>query len=720
MTFHHDKSMILPPCFQLIFREFSVQTSRSCFMKHITPLLLTAFCLLSFSNSLLAQPKHALTFDDLISWGRVADPQVSPDGKWIAYTVTYYSKETNKGNSDIWLISSEGGAAKQLTNSPKSDNSPRWMPDGKTIAFISARDGDPQIYTVSVNGGEPVKVSSIATGVSGLVVSNDGKYFAFASDVFADCGSDSCNKARNSELENGKVKAKVFTHLPYRVWDHFTDGKRSHVFILSSSGGTAVDATPGDYDTPPIDIGGNVDYAFSPDNKELAFVRNTDPMIAVSTNNDIFVVALQDGKPVGEPGRITENKANDNQPVYSSDGKYIAYRAMKRPGFEADKYDIVLYERATGKRTMLTEKFDRSPDEVLWSPDGKALYCDADDQGYHSIYRISLPTKKIEAKVDQITSRMYVAGFQLTPDGRSFVFTRTTSRNPHEVWRLDADGKNPVQLTTTNDASIAKIEMNPLEEFWFDGAEGRKVHGFILRPPFFDPAKKYPMVYLIHGGPQGQWDDITHYRWNPQMFASPGYVVVMVNPRGSTGYGQQFTDEISGDWGGKVFVDLMNGVEYVMKTYSFIDTARIGAAGASYGGYMINWIEGHNDKGIFKVLVGHDGDFNAVSAYGSTEELWFDEWEFKGTPWENRDLYEKFSPSNFVKSFKTPMLVIHSQLDYRLDVSEGFQMFTALQRMGVPSKMLYFPDEGHWVLKPLNSELWHKTVLEWLGNYLKK
>ena len=689
-------------------------------MKQIFSLLLIAFCLLLIVNRSPAQSRHALTFDDLISWGRVADPQISPDGKWIAYTITYYSKETNKGNSDIWLIPFEGGAARQLTNSPKSDNSPRWMPDGKTIAFISARDGDPQIYTVSVNGGEPVKVSSISTGVSGLVVSNDGKYFAFASDVFADCGNDSCNKARNSELENGKVKAKMFTHLPYRVWDHFTDGKRSHVFILHSSGGTAVDATPGDYDTPPIDIGGNVDYAFSPDGSELAFVRNTDPMIAVSTNNDIFVVALQDGKPVGEPRRITENKANDNQPVYSPDGKYIAYRAMKRPGFEADKYDIVLYERATGKRTTLAEQFDRSPDEVLWSPDGKVLYCNADDQGYHSIYRISLPTKKIEAKVDQTTSKMYVAGFQLAPDGRSFVFTRTTSRNPHEVWRLDTDGKNPRQLTTTNDASIAKIEMNPLEEFWFDGAEGRKVHGFILKPPFFDPAKKYPMVYLIHGGPQGQWDDITHYRWNPQMFASPGYVVVMVNPRGSTGYGQQFTDEISGDWGGKVFVDLMNGVEYVMKTYSFIDTARIAAAGASYGGYMINWIEGHNDKGIFKVLVGHDGDFNAVSAYGSTEELWFDEWEFKGTPWENRELYEKFSPSNFVKNFKTPMLVIHSQLDYRLDVSEGFQMFTALQKMGVPSKMLYFPDEGHWVLKPLNSELWHKTVLEWLENYLKK
>ncbi len=693
-------------------------------MRRNSSLLLTLSCSLLIVHCSLSQQKsqgdkHALTFDDMISWGRVTDPQVSPDGKWIAYTVTYYSKQTNKGNSDIWLTSINGGEAKQLTNSPKADNSPRWMPDGKTIAFISERDGEPQIYTLPAIGGEPTKVSSISTGVSGLVVSKDGKYFAFASDIFPDCATDSCNKSRNNEIENGKVKAKIFTRLPYRVWDHFTDGKRSHAFILPTSGGIAVDATPGDYDTPPIDIGGNTDYAFSPDGKELAFVRNTDSMIAISTNNDIFTVPLQDGKPVGEAKRITVNKANDNQPMYSPDGKYIAYRAMKRPGFEADKYDIILYDRAAGSRTNLTEKFDRSPDEVVWSPDGKALYFTADDQGYHSLYKVLLPSKKAEAKVEQITSKMYLASPALTPDGKTFVVAKTTVRNPHEVWRLDIDGKNLKQITTTNDASIAKIEMNPFEEFWFDGAEGRKVHGFLLKPPFFDPDKKYPMVYLIHGGPQGQWDDLTHYRWNPQMFASPGYVIVLVNPRGSTGYGQQFTDEISGDWGGKVFTDLMNGVEYAMKSYSFIDTSRVAAAGASYGGYMINWIEGHNDKGIFKALVGHDGDYNTISSFGATEELWFEDWEFKGTPWENRDLYEKFSPSNFVKHFHTPMLVIHSQHDYRLDVSEGFQMFTALQRMGVPSKMLYFPDESHFVLKPLNSELWHKTVLEWLATYLK-
>ncbi|HTR80633.1 MAG TPA: S9 family peptidase [Bacteroidota bacterium] len=688
-------------------------------MNRTRSILLTALSLLFTVHCSLSQARHAITFDDLFSWGRVADPQISPDGKWIAYTVTYYSKVTNGSNSDIWLIPTSGGEARQITNSPKADDSPRWLPDGKTIAFISSRDGDPQVYTVPVTGGEPKKISSIAAGVSGLVVSHDGKYFAVASDVFPDCATDSCNKARLDEMESSKVKAKIFTRLPYRVWNHYLDGKRSHVFILPSSGGQAVDATPGDYDSPPIDIGGNVDYAFSPDSKEFAFVRNTDPMVAISTNNDVFTVPLQNGKPAGEPQRLTENKANDNQPLYSPDGMYIAYRAMKRAGFEADKYDIILYDRTTAKRVNLTENFDRSPDEVAWSPDGKALYFDADDEGYHPIYKVSLPLGKAGAKVERVSSKIVAGGLGVTPDGKTLFFTRTTVRNPHEVWTMDVDGRHLEQLTATNDSSVATIEMNPLEEFWFDGAGGTKVEGFLLKPPFFDSTKKYPMVYLIHGGPQGQWDDLTHYRWNPEMFASPGFVVVMVNPRGSTGYGQKFTDEISGDWGGKVFTDLMNGVKYAMKTYSFIDTSRVGAAGASYGGYMIDWIEGHNDEGIFKVLVGHDGDYNTISAYGSTEELWFEEWEFKGTPWTNRELYEKFSPSNFVTHFKTPMLVIHSQLDYRLDVSEGFQMFTALQRMHVPSEMLYFPDEGHFVLKPLNSELWHKTVLGWLVKYLK-
>ncbi|MDE3056659.1 MAG: S9 family peptidase [Bacteroidota bacterium] len=696
-------------------------------------ILFIACCLLFTGNYSLSQPKpqapmgqggrHAITFDDLFGFGRVTDPQISPDGKWIAYTVAYFSKETNGGNSDIWLVSINGGQARQLTDSPKSDGSPRWLPDGRTIAFISSRNGAPQIFTMQIdsNGtaiGDAKQITNISTGASGLVVSPDGKYFAFSSEVFPACPNDSCNKARNDELENGNVKAKIFTHLPYRVWNHYLDGKRSHAFIVPASGGTSIDATPSDYDTPPIDLGGTVDYGFSPDGKEFAFVRNTDPVIAISTNNDIYLLPLNAGKPSGEPTCITAmNKANDNQPIYSPDGIYIAYRATKRPGFESDKSSLTLYERSTGKIIPLTEKLDRSVSEVVWSPDSKALYFNTDDEGYRSLYKVSLTSNGTVIK--QMTRNMNCGSLCITPDGKTLVFGKQSVTHPTELWRMETDGKNLKQLTTTNDARIANIEWNPLEPFWFSGAGGTRVEGFLLKPPFFDAKKKYPMVLLIHGGPQGQWEDETHYRWNAQMFASPGYVVVMINPRGSTGYGQKFTDEISGDWGGKVFTDLMNGVHYALKTFPFIDKNRVAAAGASYGGYMINWIEGHNDDGLFKALVCHDGMFNAVSAYGSTEELWFNEWEFKGTPWTNPKLYERFSPSSYVEHFKTPMLIIHSQHDYRLDVSEGFQMFTALQRMHVPSKMLYFPDEFHFVVKPLNSELWHKTVLGWLAKYLK-
>ncbi|MEK9135627.1 MAG: prolyl oligopeptidase family serine peptidase, partial [Bacteroidota bacterium] len=367
--------------------------------------------------------------------------------------------------------------------------------------------------------------------------------------------------------------------LPYRVWDSWKDGKRSHVFVVPSGSGEPKDVTPGDYDTPPIDIGGSVDYAFSLDGKELCFVRNTDPMIAVSTNNDLFVVPLTGG----DAKRTTESKANDNQPVYSPSGKYIAYRAMAQPGFEADRYRLILYERASGKAINLTEDFDRSVDDVIWSPDEKSLFFDADDQGYHSIHRVEVATKRVQ----QLTSKMYASNLRLTPDGKTIVFLKQSINRPAEIYRMDIDGMNLKQLSQVNDEKVARLDMNPVEEFWFTGGDGIKIGGLMVKPPFFDPKKKYPMVYLIHGGPQGQWADAISYRWCAQMFASPGYVVVLLNPRGSTGYGQKFTDEISGDWGGKVYDDLMTGVDSVLAKYQFIDRDKLAAAGASYGGYMI-------------------------------------------------------------------------------------------------------------------------------------
>jgi dipeptidyl aminopeptidase/acylaminoacyl peptidase len=583
------------------------------------------------------------------------------------------------------------------------------MPDGKTIAFLSTRDGESQIWMISVSGGEAKKISHIRTEASGLVVSPDGKWFAFSSDVYPDCLDEGCNAKKLEEVEKSKVHAKLFTTLPYRVWNSWKDGKRSHLFVMSTGGGKAMDVTPGDYDTPPIDLGGNWDYAFSPESSEIAFTRNPDTLVAVSTNNEIYIVPVAGGT----PKNISQNLANDSQPLYSPDGKYIAYRMMRRAGFEADRRELVLYERATGKLVDLTELVDYSITDVVWSPDSKSLFFNADDKGNVSVFHVSIADKKVTT----ILNTGFNTTLQITPDGKTIVMTEETIKTPAELFRMDRDGKNLKQITFINAGMISPLEMNSLESFWFDGAEGARVEGFLLKPPFFSAQKKYPLIYLVHGGPQGQWGDDFHYRWNAQMFASRGYVVVMVNPRGSTGYGQKFTDEISRDWGGKVYTDLMNGLDYVLNTYPFVDGNRVAAAGASYGGYMMNWILGHTDR--FRCIVSHDGVFNPASAYGTTEELWFNEWEFGGTPYKNPELYKKWSPMEFAQKFKTPTLVIHGQQDFRLDVSEGFQLFTALQRQGVKSKMLYFPDEFHFVAKPQNSELWYKTVLDWIDENTK-
>ncbi|MEK6755330.1 MAG: S9 family peptidase, partial [Bacteroidota bacterium] len=657
----------------------------------------------------LAQNKRAITFDDFISFGRVTDPRVSPDGKTVALVVTYHNKVENRTNSNIHLVSINGGEVKQLTMAKGANNNPRWMPDGESVAFVSTRDGESQIWMIPVGGGEAKKVSKISTGVSDMQVSPDGKWFAFASEVFPDCPDDDCNQKRNEEMEKGKVKAKIFDRLPYRVWNGWKDGKRNHLFVLSTDGGKPFDVTPGDYDTPPIDLGGNWDYAFSPDSKEIAFTRNPDPMVVISTNNEVYVVPVAGGS----ARKFTENPANDCQPLYSPDGKYIAYLQMKRPGFEADQKQLMLYEPSTSKLTNLTEGFDCSVNEVVWSPDSKTIYFNADDKGNESIFRLALSTRKTEPLI----SKGYNHSIRLTPDGKTLVFLKEAINQPAEVYRMDSDGKNLKRLTSLNDDRLTRLDLNPKEDFWYEGAGATKIHGFLVKPPAFDASKKYPMILLVHGGPQGQWGDQFHYRWNAQMFASRGYVVVLINPRGSTGYGQHLTDEISGDWGGKVYEDLMKGVDYVLKAYPFIDGSRMAAAGASYGGYMINWMAGHTDR--FRCLVSHDGVSHPMSMYGTTEELWFPEWEFGGTPYKNPELYQKWSPLAYASQFKTPMLVVHGQQDFRVDVSEGFQVFTALQRLGVKSKMLYFPDEGHFVTKPANAELWYGTVLDWVDEHTK-
>jgi dipeptidyl aminopeptidase/acylaminoacyl peptidase len=669
-------------------------------MKRI--LILCSMLLLAVPTG--AQTRHALTFDDFINLGRVTDPQVCPDGKTVAFVVTFHNKVENKTNSNVYLVPTDGGVVRQLTAAKGANNSPRWMPDGRSVAFISSRDGEPQIWLVPVGGGEAHKVSSISTGVSDLQVSPDGKWFSFASDVYPDCIDDESNMKRSEEVEKSKVKAKIFDKLPYRVWNSWKDGKRSHLFVISATGGTSKDITPGDFDSPPIDLGGSWSYDWSPDGNEIAFTRNSDPSVAISTNNDIFVVTLAGGV----TKKITDNPGNDSQPLYSPEGKYIAYLQMKRAGFEADQRQLILYERSTGKRLNVTDRIDYSVNDFVWAADSKTIYFNADDKSNESLFKLDVASGTMRVMID----KGYNHSMRMLPNSTGLILVKESINQPAEIYRIDQNGTIVKRLTSTNDEKLRQIEMNPKEDFWFEGAAGAKVHGFVVKPAGFDPTRKYPMILLVHGGPQGQWGDQFHYRWSAQMFTSRGFVAVLINPRGSTGYGQKFTDEISGDWGGKPYEDLMKGVDYVLKTFSFLDGNRIAAAGASYGGYMINWIAGHTTR--FRCLVSHDGTFDMRSMYGTTEELWFPEWEFRGTPYQNPELYEKWSPSRFAANFKTPMLVIHGQLDYRLDVSEGFQLFTALQRQGVKSKMLYFPDEGHFVTKPANAALWHKTVLDWI------
>ncbi len=655
------------------------------------------------------------------------------------------------------------------------------------------------------------KFTSMATEAGGELWSPDGKNILFTSDVYPGCDGDAgaereCNAKKVKEAEQSKVKALIFDHLLYRHWNAYKEGKRAHIFVMSvdwlasvygeklpGSGSTVVhsgplmslpeDLTPGDYDAPVFSLGGQDNYAFSPDGKEICYASNHDKNPAASTNNDLWIVPVITDKDRGAAGaspaevlaqakNITaDNPASDSTPLYSPDGRYIAYRAQQRPGYESDRFRLMLYDRKTGRKREVPTATDLSNTwvgTIAWDPDSSRIYFTSENQGESPIFAVRIRPGFLEqdyAGVSHPEMPYPIAGgfngdLAVTSDGTTLVFTRMSLRAPNEIYRTlpvddscktkrpaDARGEDScngiARLSHLNDAVFSQVAMSPLESFWFIGAHGDKVEGFIVKPPNFDvqwlssssasesskergttTSKKYPVKFLIHGGPQGAWGDDWSYRWNPELFAAPtssqpsGYVVIMINFHGSNGYGQKFMDAINGDWGGAPYEDLMKGLDYAEQTYPFIDKTRECALGASYGGYMINWILGHTDR--FKCLVSHDGMFNAESAWGTTEELWFNDWEFKGTPYDNRASYEKWSPHQYAKNFKTPTLVIHGQRDYRLDVSEGFQLFTTLQMEGVPSKMLYFPDEGHWVQKPQNSKLWYETVNAWVDEWTKK
>jgi dipeptidyl aminopeptidase/acylaminoacyl peptidase len=670
-----------------------------------------AFALLALLVSPSAEDArhHPFGFADLIAMQRLSELTASPDGKWLAFVVRTYSLEQNKSNADIWVVSADGKTLRQVTTSPAQDFAPCWSPAGNRLAFISTRSGSAQIWTIDVTGGEARQLTSFPVDVDNVLYAPAGEQLAFTAEVYP--GTSMQETAdRDAARDKDPVKARIYTDLLFRHWDQWEDGKRSHLFVMPAAGGMALDLMKDvDADTPTKPFGGREEIAWSPDGKELCFASQMGQHRAWSTDVNLYVA-----DPTGKERRcITEpNQAMDNGPVYSPDGSTIAYRAMSRAGYESDRFGLMLFERATGKTRAVAPSFDRSVDELVWAPDGASIYLTAEDTGRKPIFQMQVAS----GQVKKVIADHYNSSPQVLASG-GIAFLNDSLERPAEVYRAESSGENVTALTQINRERVALAAMSKPEDFWFPGAQGDKVHGWLLKPVTFTDGQKYPLAFLIHGGPQGAWEDHFHYRWNPQIFAGAGYVTISINFHGSTGFGQSFCDAIRGDWGGKPYEDLMKGLDYALAQWSFIDGNRMGALGASFGGYMINWIEGHTDR--FKCLVAHDGNLDEVSAYYMTEELWFPEWDHLGTPWDNPEGYERISPHKFVQNWKTPMLVIHGGNDFRVVDTQGMATFTALQRRGIPSKMVYFPDENHWVLKPKNSELWHREVLGWLDQWLK-
>jgi dipeptidyl aminopeptidase/acylaminoacyl peptidase len=656
--------------------------------------------------------KHAMTFDDLIKMHRISGADISHNGKWVAYAVSTPDMDGNRGVGNIWIASTDGSKSVQLTQGGK-DNSPLWSPDGRTLGFLSSRDGSSQVYLLSLEGGEPGKLTQLSSGADFFKWSPDGKTIAFTSAVYIDCKDDECNRKRDDEKEKSKVKARIYDHLLFRHWDHWSEGKREHLFAMPADGSSAArDLTSGmDYDVPPDERSGPSDINFSPDSKEICYTAVTDKMEAISTNGDLFVVPVGGG----ESKRITTNPGFDGNPVYSPDGRYIAYHAQMKAEYESDRWRVMRYDRQSAKNENLSEGFDRSAAELAWSPDSKTIYFLAENETEQPIYAMEARTGAAPRKLLD----GYNTAFAFSGDGKTLLAARSSLTMPVELFVAAGDGSGLKQLTHQNSDMLAGIEMNETEKFWFEGADATKVQAMLVRPPHFGAQKKYPLLLLLHGGPQTMWGDDWGYRWNPEVFSGAGYVTLMINRRGSTGYGQKFTDDITNDWGGKAYIDVMKGTDAALAKYPFIDPARLAAAGGSYGGYMADWLATHTDR--FKAIVSHAGVYDKFAML-ATEELWFEEHDMQGTPWTATENYRKWSPSTYAETlgkYKTPTLVIAGERDYRVPYTQSIEFFTALQRQGVPSKIVIFPDEGHWILKPQNSQLWYKTFLDWLAEYVK-
>jgi dipeptidyl aminopeptidase/acylaminoacyl peptidase len=651
----------------------------------------------------------------MLKLSRLSEPVLSPDGTQVAFTVQTIDVPNNTKPTQIYVVPLAGGTPRQLTREGTANGRPRWSPDSKSIFFVSNRSGNSQVWTMSADGSQARQITKLAAEASGILVAPNGERVVFLSEVYPDCGADdACNARRIAEDEKSKINARIYTTLLYRHWTQYRGPRRQHLFSAKIDGSEVKELTPGQFDVPPFSLGGPDDYAISPDSNEVAFTMNVDIDAASSTNSDIYVVPLAGPEKPTDVRKITSGVGADASPAYSPDGRMLAFRSQARAGIESDRWRLMVLDRASGRTSTLTDGVDRWVESFTWAPDSTRLFFTIEDRGRTGVQMIQATGGGVRPVISGASS---LDDVQFTADGRTLIYTEVSGSKPTEIYRATSGAGSGTPLTHLNDAILNASQLTPLEELISDAPDRSRIQSFIVKPPGFTETRKYPVMFLIHGGPQGSWGESWTYRWNAQVFASAGYLVVMPNPRGSTGYGQKFIDDISGDWGGKVYDDLMSVVDKVA-ALPYADPDRMVAAGGSYGGYMVDWLLGHSNR--FKAFISHAGVFDPRSMAAETEELWFVKAEFGGLPWDNPSAYDRWSPSSFVKDFKTPTLVIHGELDYRVPVGQGMQLFTALQSQKVPSKLLLFPDEGHWVLKPQNTLLWYSQFLGWMDQWVNR
>ncbi|KFC67903.1 S9 family peptidase [Massilia sp. LC238] len=672
------------------------------------------------ATSASAAPR-GFTVEDLVNMERVGSPAVSPDASRVVYTVRSTDMSKNRGHTELWMLDlrTAGAVPQRLTNHGSSSTEPEWSPSGDAIYFLSSRSGSSQVWRLPIAGGaagEPVKVTDLPLDVESFRISPAGDRLAMSLSVFRDCADLACTTQRLDAKDKDKTSGKLYDRLFVRHWDTWKDGRNNVLFSApldsaGKAGGVPVALSGSlDGDVPSKPFGDREEFRFSPDGKTIVFAaRIAGKTEAWSTNFDLYTVPSAGGVP---RNLTADNLAWDTKGVFSPDGKTLAYLAMARPGFEADRYQVMLMDVASGAKRTLAADWDRSAGSLHWRADGKALIVDAEDLGQHRLFSVEVASGKVTA----LTDKGAVGAFDVR--GNTVVYTQANLASGAQLFAMQPGGR-PRQLTRLNAERLADVRWGDYEQFSFAGANGETVYGHVMKPWNAEPGKKYPIAFLVHGGPQGSFGNGWSYRWNPQVYAGAGYATVFIDFHGSTGYGQKFTDSISGDWGGKPLVDLQKGLDAAVKKFPWLDRERSCALGASYGGYMMNWIAGNWNDG-FRCLVNHDGVFDSRGMAYSTEEQWFTDWENGGAYFAAPDNHERFNPVHHVNKWKTPMLVIQGDLDFRIPTAQALSTFTALQRKGIDSQLLVFPDENHWVLKPANSVQWHHTVMKWLDRYLKK